>query len=151
MGRTALGASVGTLAARILGFIRNIALTAAIGTGLVADSFNVADNLPNMLFLLVGGGTIAAVFMPQLVRHARVSDDRVEQYGSVLLVVSVAVGALITVLSVLLGPLLIGALGGSAWSASQSRVAFAFLLWCAPQMFFLAIYWVVAQILNARG
>jgi len=151
MGRAALGASVGTMIARILGFVRNIALTAAIGTGLVADSFNVADNLPNTLFLLLGGGTIAAVFVPQLVRHARVSDHKVEEYGTVLIAVSIIAGALVTVLSIVLGPLLIGALGGNAWSDAQSGVALAFLVWCAPQIFFLAVYWVVAQILNARG
>lgn len=151
MGRAALGASAGTLVSRILGFVRNLALTAAIGTGLIADSFNVADNLPNILFLLVGGGTIAAVFVPQLVKHASVSSERVEEYGTVLIIISVVAGAIITGLSVLLGPALLGVLGGSSWAEPQSRLALAFLVWCAPQIFFLAVYWVVAQILNARG
>jgi putative peptidoglycan lipid II flippase len=151
MGRIVFGASLGTLGARILGFVRNLALTAAIGTGLVADAFNVADNLPNMIFLLVGGGTIAAVFVPQLVRHASVSDRKVEEYGSVLILIAIVAGALVTIASIALGPVLIGLLGGSSWSDAQSSVSLAFLVWCAPQMLFLAVYWVIAQILNARG
>ena len=151
MGRVVLGASVGTLGARILGFVRNLALTAAIGTGLVADAFNVADNVPNMIFLLLGGGTIAAVFVPQLVRHASVSDEKVEQYGTVLIAVSVVAGTVVTGLSIALGPQLLGVLGGSSWTDAQTSVSLAFLVWCAPQILFLAVYWVVAQILNARG
>lgn len=151
MGRTVLAASVGTLGARILGFVRNLALTAAIGTGLVADAFNVADNVPNMIFLLIGGGTIAAVFVPQLVRHASVSDVKVEEYGTVLIVLAVLAGTVVTALSIVWGPQLLLLVGGSSWGDAQTSVSLAFLVWCAPQILFLAVYWVVAQILNARG
>lgn len=151
MGRVVLGASVATLASRIVGFARNLALTAAIGTGLVADAFNVADNLPGIIFLLIGGGTIASVFVPQLVRHASVSDRKVEEYGTVLLLVAIVAGAAVTTLSIVFGPALLGLLGGQAWGEDQRDVSLAFLVWCAPQVLFLSVYWVAAQILNARG
>lgn len=151
MGRVVFGASIGTLGARTLGFVRNLALTAAIGTGLVADAFNVADNVPNMIFLLLGGGTIAAVFVPQLVRHASVSDEKVEEYGTVLILLAILAGAVVTTVSIVLGPQLLLVLGGSSWTDAQTSVSLAFLVWCAPQILFLAVYWVVAQILNARG
>ncbi|MGX5680887.1 murein biosynthesis integral membrane protein MurJ [Schumannella luteola] len=151
IGRAAAGASLGTLASRFLGLVRNLVLTAAIGTSLVGDAYAVADNVPNMIFLLLGGGTIAAVFVPQLVSHSSHSDERAEQYGSLLLISAAVFGAVVSVLVIVSGPLLFSAVGGQAWGAGQLSLAHALLLWCAPQVFFLAIYWVVAQILNSRG
>lgn len=151
MGRVVFGASLGTLGSRMVGFVRNVALAAAIGTGLVADAFNVADNLPNAIFLLIGGGTIAAVFVPQLVRHASVSDEKVEEYGTILILIAILAGVVVTGISIAWGPQLLGILGGSSWSDAQTSVSLAFLVWCAPQILFLTVYWVVAQVLNARG
>ena len=69
----ASGMAVGTLLSRITGVIRDIALVAAIGTGIFSDTYSVANSIPNIIYILVAGGAINAVFVPALVRH--MNDD----------------------------------------------------------------------------
>ncbi len=58
----------GTFVSRGLGLVRNVLLVAAIGTtGLVADAFDVANKIPNVLFAILAGGVLSAVLVPQIV------------------------------------------------------------------------------------
>src|SRR5690349_16252322 len=103
-GRTSLLASIGTLCATAVGFGRNLALAAAIGTSLVADSYNIANQVPNQVFLLLGGGAIFFVFVPQLIRNARESPERGDDFGSLLLLAGGAFGILVTVVLLAFSP-----------------------------------------------
>jgi peptidoglycan biosynthesis protein MviN/MurJ (putative lipid II flippase) len=54
--------AAGTLVSRILGFGKTWMLGAALGLGsTVNDTFINANNLPNLIFLLVAGGVFNAV------------------------------------------------------------------------------------------
>jgi putative peptidoglycan lipid II flippase len=150
IGRTSLVASAGTLGATVTGFGRNLALAAAIGTGLVADSYNIANQVPNRIFLLLAGG-IFFVFVPQLVHHARTSADRGDEYGSLLLFACAAFGVIVTALLLALSPLVIHLMGGSSWGEAQSSLGLRLSLWCIPQIFFYTLSAVASQLMNARG
>jgi putative peptidoglycan lipid II flippase len=150
VGRTSLVASIGTLGAAVIAFGRNLALAAAIGTGLVADSYNIANRVPNQVFLLLAGG-IFFVFVPQLMRHARTSAERGDEYGSLLLFVGAAFGVVVTALLLALNPLVIRLMGGSSWGEAQSSLGLRLSLWCIPQVFFYSLNAVASQLMNARG
>ena len=60
--------ALGTIISRITGFIRGILLVAVLGTTLLADTYNVANTMPNILYNLLVGGALTAIFIPQLVR-----------------------------------------------------------------------------------
>ena len=60
--------AVGTILSRITGFIRALLAVAVLGTALLADTFNVANTMPNILYNLLVGGALTAIFVPQLVR-----------------------------------------------------------------------------------
>ncbi|MDW5612047.1 murein biosynthesis integral membrane protein MurJ [Mycolicibacterium sp. D5.8-2] len=151
VGRASFLASAATLFSTIIGFARNLALAAAIGTGLVADSYNIANQVPSQIFALLGGGTIAFVFVPQLMRHARTSLARGDEYGSFILFAGAAFGILVTVLLLALSPHLIHWMGGSSWESAQSSLGLRLTLWCIPQVFFFAVYGVASQLMYARG
>ncbi len=53
-----------TAASRILGFVRDILVAAALGAGPAADAFFVALKLPNFFRRLFGEGAFAAAFVP---------------------------------------------------------------------------------------
>jgi putative peptidoglycan lipid II flippase len=53
-----------TMASRVLGFVRDILIAAALGTGLVADAFFVAFRFPNLFRRLFGEGAFNAAFVP---------------------------------------------------------------------------------------
>jgi len=59
-----------TLVSRVLGLLRDIALSALLGAGTAADAWNAAFLLPNALRRMVGEGNISAAFIPVFARHS---------------------------------------------------------------------------------
>ena len=146
----ASGMAVGTLLSRITGVIRDIALVAAIGTGIFSDTYSVANSIPNIIYILVAGGAINAVFVPALVRHMNDDADQGKEFTDQLLSIVAAVLVGIVLLSMLGSGLLIRLYATSTWSSADVHVATIFALWCLPQIFFYGIYTVISQVLNAR-
>ena len=64
VGRSAGLMTVLTIVSRVTGFIRTWAMAAAIGMSLLSSSYQVANNLPNMLYELVMGGMLVTAFLP---------------------------------------------------------------------------------------
>lgn len=53
-----------TMVSRVLGFVRDILIAAALGSGAVADAFFVAFRFPNLFRRLFGEGAFNAAFVP---------------------------------------------------------------------------------------
>ncbi len=53
-----------TLASRVMGYARDMAMSWAFGTGLAADAFYVAYRIPNLLRELLAEGSMSAAFIP---------------------------------------------------------------------------------------
>src|SRR5471030_2748823 len=71
---TSLGRAVATvggytLLSRVVGFIRDIVLSAVLGSGPVADAFIVAFKLPNFFRRLFAEGAFSAAFVPLFARE----------------------------------------------------------------------------------
>ena len=67
----------GTMVSRILGFIRNAMLIAAVGAtaGGVGAAFQTANTLPNTVFNLLASGIFDAVLVPQIVGAIKRRND----------------------------------------------------------------------------
>ena len=46
-------------------------LVFAIGQGLVGNAFQTANNLPNVIYMLIAGGVLNSVLVPQIVKAIR--------------------------------------------------------------------------------
>ncbi len=149
MGSSAVMAT-GTLFSRLLGMVRVVVLAWAIGAAFSANAFSTANTLPNSLFLLIGGGVLNAVLVPQIVAAMRRPDGG-REYVDRLITLSLAVLAVATLVVTALAPLLLRLFGSSAWSPAEVGVGVAFAFWCLPQVFFYGLYTVLGQVLNARG
>ncbi|MCA6093950.1 murein biosynthesis integral membrane protein MurJ [Streptomyces sp. SCA3-4] len=144
--------AAGTMVSRILGFGRNLVMAAAIGVGTLNDGYQVANTLPTMIYILVGGGALNAVFIPQLVRAMKNDDDGGEAYANRLLTLVVVLLAGVTTVCVLGAPLFIQMMSPTiAADPARMDVAVAFAHYCLPTMFFMGVHVVLGQILNARG
>ncbi|RZS91214.1 putative peptidoglycan lipid II flippase [Motilibacter rhizosphaerae] len=141
--------ALGTVASRLLGFVRNIVLAAAIGTSVVGETFAVANTVPNMVYLLVVGGVINAVFVPQLVRAAKEHPDGGKAYTDRLLTVTVLGLLALTVVATVAAPLIVDLVYDGPAGGRPLAVLLAY--WCLPQIFFYGVYTVLGQVLNARG
>jgi len=53
-----------TLVSRVMGYIRDMVMSWAFGTGLAADAFYVAYRIPNLLRELLAEGSMSAAFIP---------------------------------------------------------------------------------------
>lgn len=144
--------AAGTIVSRITGFLRTLVMAASIGVGTLNDSYQVANVLPTMIYVLVGGGALNAVFVPQLVRAMKKDDDGGEAYANRLLTLVVVALAGITAVCVLAAPLLVRMMSPDIASDPQRMaVTVAFARYCLPTMFFMGVHVVLGQILNARG
>lgn len=142
--------AAGTITSRVTGLLKNTALLAAVGGGVFADTYSVANTLPTIVYVLLIGGAINAVFIPQLVRHMEADADQGTAYAQRLFSAVVLVLAVITVIAVAAAPWLVQ-LYSSGWSARDVEVATAFARLLLPQVFFYGVFALVSQVLNTRG
>ncbi|GAA3729515.1 murein biosynthesis integral membrane protein MurJ [Leifsonia bigeumensis] len=152
----------GTIVSRILGFIKVAVLAAAIGQvgSASADTFAIANQLPNNVYALVAGGVLSAVLVPQIVRASSGADGG-RQYINRIVTLGVVIFAVVTLIATLLAPALIDLYSQSAVAASDGTgrgfspeafaLATAFAYLCLPQIFFYALYNLMSEVFNARN
>ncbi|MET8221948.1 murein biosynthesis integral membrane protein MurJ [Streptomyces sp. NPDC005301] len=144
--------AAGTMVSRLTGFIRSALIVSALGVGLLGDTFQIAYQLPTMIYILTVGGGLNSVFVPQLVRAMKDDEDGGEAYANRLLTLVMVVLGALTVLAVLGAPLLVRMLSaGIADNPAANDVAVTFTRYFLPTIFFMGVHVVMGQILNARG
>lgn len=159
LGRGSVAMTLGTAASRASGLVRSMLLVACVGAvGTVADSFDIGNKLPNVLFALISAGVLQAVLIPQILRAMNAENAR-ERLDKLLSVSGVGL-LLLTAVLVVAAPLIVWAYTTSppwaageapAWSPDAARLATVFAYWCIPQVFFYGLYMLLGQVLNARG
>ncbi|WP_345706763.1 murein biosynthesis integral membrane protein MurJ [Kitasatospora paranensis] len=144
--------ATGTLVSRGTGFLRTMVIAAAIGVGTMGDSYNAANTLPTLLYILIGGGALNAVFVPQLVRSMKNDEDGGTAYANRLLTLVMTGLAGVAFVAVLAAPLLVQLISHSLMRDPQSAATtVALARYCLPTIFFMGVHVVMGQILNARG
>lgn len=100
--------SLGILASRILGFIRDIVIAAVFGTSMPFQAFVVAFRIPNLLRDMVGEGAANAAFVPVLSEYA-IKKTKAEfwELAQVLLNTMMIVLAVISALGVVFTPFIV--------------------------------------------
>ena len=151
VGRSAGLMTVLTIVSRVTGFIRTWAMAAAIGMSLLSSSYQVANNLPNMLYELVMGGMLVTAFLPVYmgVRREQGRDASNEYVGNLLGILLLLLGG-ISVLGTVFAP-------GFIWTqsfltgdgGSMDTAAFMFRFF-AIQILFYGLGSVFSGVLNAH-
>lgn len=143
--------AVGTVSSRITGVLRDITMTAALGFFLVSDAFSLGNSLPTMIYILVIGGALNAVFIPQLVRKMQEDSDDGKAYADRLITITGISLLVLSVLAVVLAPLIVDLYTPSDYPQKEFDLAVAFARLCLPQIFFYGVYAMLSQVLNSRG
>ncbi|MER7486696.1 murein biosynthesis integral membrane protein MurJ [Streptomyces sp. NPDC126497] len=144
--------AAGTMVSRLTGFVRSAMIVSALGLALLGESFQIAYQLPTMIYILTVGGGLNSVFVPQLVRAMKDDEDGGEAYANRLLTLVMVALAALTALAWLAAPLLVRALSVPvADDPAANDVAVTFTRYFLPSIFFMGIHVVMGQILNARG
>ena len=149
--RSSVLMGTGTIVSRFGGVLRGVALAAALGAGTVADMFILGNTLPNVIYILIIGGALNAVFIPELVRHMKDDADDGTAYADRLITLVGTVLLAVTVAAVLLAPWIVRIYATPNYSEQQLDLATSFARFCLPQIFFYGVYTMLSQVLNARG
>ncbi|HEY3895748.1 MAG TPA: murein biosynthesis integral membrane protein MurJ [Pseudonocardiaceae bacterium] len=142
--------ALATLISRITGFVRQLALAAVLGLGVVNDSYTVANTLPAMLYEILLGGVLTSVVVPLLVRAAKEDADQGEAYVQRLVTIASVALSVASVLAVVAAPLLAVLFLGDGEDANpQLATTFNYLL--LPLILFYGLSGLFGAILNARS
>ena len=143
--------AVGTVASRVTGIARDIAMTAALGFYLVSDAYSLGNSLPTMVYILVIGGALNAVFIPQLVRRMKDDDDDGKAYADRLLTITATALLVLSVAAVVAAPWIVDLYTPDDYPTDTYELAVSFARLFLPQVFFYGLYTMLSQVLNARG
>jgi putative peptidoglycan lipid II flippase len=142
--------AVGTMLSRLTGFARSYVIVAAVGTGLLGDAYATAFTIPTVLYFLLIGGALNAVFIPQLVRHMKDDADQGLAYAQRLLTLVTIILVVITIVAVACAPFIMRLYGISDAIPAQYDVAVAFARYTLPGILFYGIFVMFQQVLTSR-
>jgi putative peptidoglycan lipid II flippase len=147
--------AAGTALSRVMGFFRLMLLVFLFGNATrQADMFTIANTVPNSMYILLAGGVLNTVLVPQIVRAIRGDKDRGEAYTNRIMTAGLLVLAMITVLLTLLVPVIIWLYSAEGWKAPELSAHYSSMIvlgyYTMPQVFFYGVHVLAGQVLNAR-
>ncbi len=147
--RSSAVVAAGTLLSRLTGLLRVVVLAAAIGKESLADTYNLANITPNIVYELLVGGVLAATLVPVFV-------DLLERRGhrstSAVFTVTMTALTLFTAATMLSSPLLARLFvlhEHGPDRAAQLHVLTILILCFVPQMIFYGFTTLASALLNA--
>jgi putative peptidoglycan lipid II flippase len=140
--------ALGTLLSRITGLVRGLLTVAVLGTALLGDTYNVGNTTPNIIYNLLIGGALTAVFVPQIVRSFRDSDGGSAFVSKLVSLVGTLI-FVVTALAMIAAPLLVS-LYAPTFDGRARDITIAFTLYCLPQILFYGLFGILGQVTNAK-
>ncbi|MDQ1510777.1 MAG: putative peptidoglycan lipid flippase [Actinomycetota bacterium] len=141
---------MGTLLSRVTGLLRVAVLAYAVGRASLADTYNLANSTPNIVYELLLGGVLSATLVPLFVDHLERGDRHAT---SAVFTVALSVLVVLTAIAMLFAPLIARLYSldtsGSERTA-QLHVMTVLTLWFLPQMVFYGLTALASAMLNAR-
>ena len=139
-----------TLASRVVGFIRDVMIAAFLGTGPVAEAYNVAFRLPNMFRRFFGEGAFNTAFVPMFAKRLEGGEDArafaEEAFSGLFTVVLV-----VSVIAHFAMPWLVFALAAGFYGDERFDLAVMYARICFPYILFISLTALLSGLLNAGG
>jgi putative peptidoglycan lipid II flippase len=148
--RSSVPVAVGTALSRLTGMARLAAMAYALGFDRLADSYNLANTTPNIVYELLLGGVLSATLVPVFVDFREKGDD--DSTSAVVSAVTLAL-LLLTGIGILVAPAVVRLYTlrlSDATAAAQQQVATDLLRMFMPQMFFYGLTAIATALLNAH-
>ncbi len=139
-----------TLASRILGFLREILLTAYIGPGPVMDAFVAAFRLPNMFRRFFAEGAFNAAFVPMFSKRLEGGENAEGFAQDAFNLLAVAVLALVGLAMVFM-PALVWVTAEGFYGDERFDLAVDYGYVVFPYILFMSLAALFSGVLNATG
>ena len=141
--------AAGSFVSRILGVVRQSMIVTIFGTSLAGQAWSVANTLPNTIYLLLAGGVLNAVLVPQITK-AYADHDGGRAFVDRLLTLALLGIGVVTLVCIPAAPLLVRLFAADNWDQGTFELAVAFAYVCLPAIFFYGLFTVLGQVLNAQ-
>lgn len=150
-GRSAGMMTVLILVSRLTGFVRTWAMGAALGLSLLSSSYQIAYNLPSMLYELVIGGMLITAFLPVYleVRRERGVEASNDYVGNLLGILLVVLG-IASIAATIGAPAVIWTQSFMSADAGQMDTAVYLFRFFAIEILFFGLGSVFSGVLNAH-
>lgn len=139
--------AIASLVSRITGFLRTLAIAAALGAAGVGDAFNGANTFPNMVYELLLGGVLTSIIVPLLVNAQEHDPDRGVAYTQRLMSLATVALTVTTLLAVLAAPLIAYAFVSDPTKRDLTSTFATLLL---PEIFFYGMAGMFTAVLNVK-
>lgn len=145
----------GTLISRVLGMVRVVLIVFILGaSSRQADLFELANTVPNSIYILFAGGALNTVLVPQIVRAIKHDPDGGEAYTNRMITAFMLIVGFVTVVVTFGAPVVAGIYASSSWRVPELADQYASLIALTyltlPQIFFYGAFFLLGQVLNAR-
>lgn len=150
--RSTLLMSIATLGSRVTGLARTWVMAFALGNTVITSAYQVANNMPNVIYELVAGGLLGAAFVPvYLLQKKQRTDDGGSEFASTVLNLAIIVLGILSLLATVFAPAVISTQTFTLDSGAEvsTQATFFFRIF-ACQIVFYGIGGVVTGILNAN-
>lgn len=150
--KSTAGMTVATLISRVTGLVRTWAMAFALGNTFITSAYQVANNLPNVIYDLVAGGLLAAAFLPVLLlEQERHGKEGFSRYGSnILNICLVFLGILSILCIVFAGPVVFTQTFTVDQGGEVAQLSIRFFRIFAIQLLFYGLGGVITGILNSQ-
>ena len=144
--------SAATLISRVTGLVRTWAMAFALGNTVVTSAYQVANNMPNVVFDLVAGGLLGAAFIPvYLLEREQKGEGGGNAFAVNLLNLTIVVLGVLSLLSSIFAPQLIATQTFTVGEFDEVvELSVAFFRIFAFQIVFYGISGIVTAVLNAN-
>ncbi len=151
---TAVMAS-GTMISRALGLVRAIMIAFILGNGTMqAGVLSLALTVPSSLYLLLAGGTLNNVLVPQIVRAVNHDDDGGKAFVDRIMTGFLIIMGALTIIFTIAAPVVMSIYTSATWRTPEMAEQWRSLLLMSyitmPQVFFYGVFFLIGQVLNAR-
>lgn len=142
--------SICVLVSRITGFARTWAMAYALGSTFLASSYQVANNLPNMLYELVMAGILATAFLPVYIStKRRLGDKAGNEYASNLLTLVTLLLSIVSLIGILFPQVIVYTQSFYSDQEHMGTATFLFQFFAIQTVFYGASS-IVSGLLNAN-
>jgi murein biosynthesis integral membrane protein MurJ len=143
------------MVSRVLGLARAVLIAFALGnSGLRVEVFSFAMTVPNSLYMLLAGGTLNNVLVPQIVRAVLHDEDQGKAFVDRVMTGFLLILGFLTVVLTFAVPWVMALYTSGTWRAEEMAEHWQSLLLMSyltmPQLFFFGLFFLIGQVLNAR-
>jgi putative peptidoglycan lipid II flippase len=144
--RSSLLMGAGSLVSRVTGFGRTVVISAAIGAGLLGNSYTTAQYFPQMIYELVLGGVFASIIMPLFVKAHKNDPDGGDAFAQRLLTLAALVLGAAAILVTACAPLIARFMANPV----QYDLVTEFSYYMLPALLLYGLFAILSGVLNSR-